>query len=62
MNKNVDIKFMEVYNKIEVQLRNMNKQSVKEYILDIKRDNTIDIRLKNNLLKIYLFLYKKIFK
>lgn len=61
MNKNVDIKFMEVYNKIEVQLRNMNKQSAKEYILDIKRDNTIDIRLKNNLLKIYLFLYKKIF-
>ncbi len=58
--KCVDDEFDKLYDEMVDQFKNISKQKVEEYIIEFKNDDTIDIKLKTNLLSIYLYMYKNL--
>ncbi len=62
LSKYINNEFLVIYNEISEQFKTMEKQKCKELIICIKRNDSIDRKLKNNLLKMYLHIYKETYK
>ena len=61
MNSNyVDDEFDKLYDEMVDRFKNISKQKVEEYIVEFKNNDTIDIKLKVNLLSIYLYVYRNL--